>query len=739
MALRVTDGKHNFLKSDVTTGVDGKIAVNFNLPEKTIAKNLYIDLHDITKGDADTKIYLVPVPVERPENTDLQFMPEGGTLLEGVASRIGLKAIGEGGKGTDVSGSILDNRQQNVASFKSSYKGMGSFVFTPQSGESYSVVLNLPDGTIKHYPFPAVSMSGATISIDNTLADSLKLTMSVTPDLLRGDLPIDYYIIGQSRGVICYAAQITVEDPQIVRSISKKLFPSGITRFTLLTAKNLPVAERIIYIDHHDNLRLDITPDPKDPTAHDSVALHLHVADKNGKPFCGSFSMAITDDSLVKADNKGSNIVNYMLLTADLKGIVEDPAYYFMNDSQERQIELDNLLLTQGWVGYDWAMAMAPGSDPKFAAQPEFTVEGKVSNAFNKPIAGSRVTLLSKRPVFVANAETGKDGRFVFRGFLPVDSASFFIQARNKNNGTFNIGLDVDEFKPPVFTEMMPKLRPWYVNSDSLLLRKLNAAALLREQQEKFQGRGRILNEVKIVAKKVVNGSKNLNGPGEADDVFNEQDMLKAGKMTLEEYLMAKVKGFKTGYVGRSPNLVYMIKDEAVRFVIDGKFTDRFYTPDGDPDGLFQYNKQYLDYFTAEDLKGIEVMYNSNYTSEYSAEYSMSSKSLRSTSGTLAFIEITTRSGIGPFINSTPGTYLYRPLPVTAPAKFYRPKYTIKSQAGPDLRSTIHWEPGIVTDTTGKATVSFFSGGKHGTYTIRVEGADLNGSVGFTQDKLLIH
>ena len=66
---------------------------------------------------------MIPVPLNRPENTDLQFMPEGGYLVAGIPSRIGFKAIVEDGRGTALEGKILNSRLQEVAGFKSVHKG----------------------------------------------------------------------------------------------------------------------------------------------------------------------------------------------------------------------------------------------------------------------------------------------------------------------------------------------------------------------------------------------------------------------------------------------------------------------------------------------------------------------------------------------------------------------------------------------------------------------------------------
>ena len=55
-----------------------------------------------------------------------------------------------------------------------------------------------------------------------------------------------------------------------------------------------------------------------------------------------------------------------------------------------------------------------------------------------------------------------------------------------------------------------------------------------------------------------------------------------------------------------------------------------------------------------------------------------------------------------------------------------------------DTRSTIHWEPNVVTDVNGKAVVSFYSSDRAGTYTVRVEGSDMSGNIGTATINLTI-
>jgi hypothetical protein len=57
---------------------------------------------------------------------------------------------------------------------------------------------------------------------------------------------------------------------------------------------------------------------------------------------------------------------------------------------------------------------------------------------------------------------------------------------------------------------------------------------------------------------------------------------------------------------------------------------------------------------------------------------------------------------------------------------------------GTDLRSTIHWEPNLITDENGKATVSFFSADKPADYTVIMEGTDLEGNIGYGRQKIKV-
>lgn len=747
LQLKVMNGKKVLLRSAAQTAADGTMNVDFNLPPQTSLKNLSVIAQD--KLDK-TRTALIPVEVNRPQDVDIQFLPESGSLVTEVPSRIGFKAIGEDGKGVDVKGVIIDSDNNQLTEINTLHNGIGSFDMTPQAGKTYTAQFTLPGGAKKTVQLPVPLKTGTVLRVKNTM-DRDTMTVSVYNTTEQTTNPGKYYLLGMARGVVCYGATFTFSSNYFSVRVPKLLFPTGTAHFILLNPEQQPVNERVTFIDHHDNFKIELNTDAKSFNPRDSIPVHILVKDETGAPVVGSFSMAVTDDSQVKTKRSVSdNIVSHLLLASDLKGIVEDPTYYFQHDEQNWRA-LDALLLTQGWVGYDLKKIDQPVK-PEFAAETEFMVKGTVTNLFNRPVSNSNVMLLSKGDqVFFKDTTTNNLGKFVFNKFPRINNSTFIISARNERGKVVNGGISIDEKnQTSANVGNSTLLAPWNVNTDTTVLNYVksnkNYHAIL--DKELYGINGKLLKTVDIRSQAVIKGSHNLNGPGTADQTLGEDIMVNAGKATLLDVIQSKVSGFRQGFFKDSlkhMNLEYFIKDKRVRFVFDGVDLDRFYEPFGGmANEHYEYQKQYLDYISAEDILGIEVLYTRN--AMYNAQNIDNTTDLLAATATgppgsdFAYLEITTRAGSGPFIQRATGIYLYKPLPLAEYKQFYRPRYTVKSTSvnNADLRSTIHWEPNVVTDKNGTSTVSFYAADKPTHYTIIFEGSDMNGHVGYQTKSITI-
>lgn len=776
--VKIMEGDKQVYQENLQTGADGKFQIRHDLKEKADGRNVRLEIRNLNKNDGNQRL-LVPLNIRRSQNIDLQFLPEGGNLVVGLKSKIGFKAIAEDGKGMHVSGEVYDSKGSTVAPFTSLYNGMGSFDFLPKQGETYTAKLNQPEGVDKTFSLPAPKPEGIVLRIVNPeQGDSLSLQLSASANALNADST--YYISAISRGMVTYAEVVNREKTTL--SISKNVFPSGITKFTLLRNKT-PLNERMIFIDQQEGLQMALNASKTNYYTRDSVEMVLEVKDKSGNPVKGNFSISVTDDSQVRPDSTGSyGIAAALLVSSELKGTVESPGYYLNRNNKQSWEALDNLMLTQGWRGYDWKDAFSTPKPLSFVAETHFKVTGTVSNISKKPVAGAQMLISSQKPFFITNTITDDKGRYVFENLPRIDSGSFFIQARTPKGKTMNFGeVTVDKFKAAAVPERFrDQVLPWYVNSDVAQLNYVKNV-VAKADERSLKQTGIALKEVKITTKKVIKGSYNRNISKGADLVFDEKDIKESGALGLYQLLKQKIPGLKV--VMEDGLVTLKLNSYLVVIEIDGGGLPVRLNGNATVEELIEE----LEDIKIQGFLGMEVMYSRKYTGNYvvqgsiptyrsddilasqvalrsGSEYILTPKThipttvplyqrqpffkinYKESAGYLelranvltnrlreiAVVGITTKTDRGWHRNNRSDFATYRPLPVMLPQEFYSPKYTVseKDNAERDYRSTIYWKPDVVTDLSGKARLSFYTSDITGNYTINLQGSNMDGLIG---------
>lgn len=740
MQVKVINGKHVVTNGKLRTDIDGDASFNFTLPEKVLVENTQLRITPLLQ-DAEKKEFTIPAAAGMEQAIDLQFLPEGGYLVDGLRNHVAFKAIGVNGLGASFSGTVRNSRNQEIAKIHPFHLGMGTFDFMPENGETYTANITIPGGKLKTYTLPPVKPSGVLLQVDNQLADdSVVVSINYSPRQ-TGQL---FYLIGHAYGTACFGAAIKLGSTGKRLPVSKSVFPTGVATFTLLDTLKRLVCERSFFIDHNDNIKISLVMNKAVYGKRDSVGIEIRATDTSGQPVQGTFSLAVTDDNQIKIDSfKCRSLVSDMLLTNYLKGNLEDPGYYFQKPmTPEIWNNLDNLLLAQGWVGYNWDIIFKETA-PHFAyaAEQSYSIRGKVTNIFGKPVQGSGMVLMARKPMLVRDTITDAGGMFYFSNLYPSDSAIYFLQSKNKKGRSFNVGIEMEEFKPPPFYPLSRQSIPWYVNTDTQRLEGLYKRRAYQEEKKQLPG-AHVLEEVIVRGKKRVRGSKNLNGPYGYNFALNEEDLNQAGKKTLGDLLQERVKGFQVNGIWRpdpfaKPVLTYyVISGKLIHFIIDGVDITSDILTSAEPLKRYTYIKSYLDFFLEQDIKGIEVMESNKYTMKYGQEYMWTTNT---DVNAFAFIEVTTFSGNGAYLKHQPGTYLFKPLHFTSDAEFYSPAYRVATDtAFTDTRSTIYWNPNIITNESGKAVVSFYTGQKPAKYTFLIEGTDLNGQFAGERKKIII-
>jgi len=721
--VRLYDDWHYLYNEELQTGIDGTLHFSYPLARKTNVRTLRVQVTGIEKEDRYKRIQ-IPLSVTRGQNIDLQFLPEGGQLVSGLKSTVGFKAIGEDGKGIYVAGAVFDSKGNKVVEFITLHNGMGAFEFTPQAGEKYTAKITQPFEKV--VSLPQISPKGVVMHIDNPENGDNLIVSLAGLNSLQGTG--SYFLFGTAKNVIYYSEVINIGQSSV--TIAKKLFPTGIARFTLFHNMQ-PLSERSVFIDKGDKLMVKITPDKARYNRREKVGLNVEVKDKDGFPVRGNFSLAVTDDMQINPDSL-SNLgpAAGLLLNSELRGYVESPGYYLNHKNKQAWQALDNLLLTQGWVGYNWYNVFSRITSPQYAPETEFKVTGHVTNIWNSRVSGVPLLLASQKPNYIRRAVTDNHGQFVFDNLPVVDSPSFFIQGLQKSGKARHFGdVAIDRFGAPYIpSNISNPLIPWYVNTDSIMLNSI-IKQLATIPSEAFDVSGILLREVKIKGKKVIPNSMYPYGPGNADYAFDENDIKKSGATNLYDFLRQSIPNLRVvradtievPILGKIniPVLTFNHSYPVDPIQIDGGTLSIDMDVVGPEEAIEALSK-----YQMKDIVGVEMAYSRKYTNRQGGF-------LRAEGQNFAKIQVTTRNGDGWRKVFPPGVDTYRPVPVVTPKEFYNPRYDVKTAhaAIPDYRTTLYWNPDVITDATGHVKLYFYASDIPGGYTVKIAGIDGRGNI----------
>ena len=275
------------------------------------------------------------------------------------------------------------------------------FGWTPQAGETYtaevtSTVISaqgLASPRTQKDALPMVQPHGYVMEVDGVAADTIHVRID------RGGMQRDELlgIMIQNGGQILWRGHLRMRSDSSVLRFAKASLPTGMSQITLYRADGSPVSERLVFVNNGDALRVQISSPKQAYSPREKINLNLQVTDPRGNPVRGSFSLSVTDKAQVKDTSRyGENILTHLLLASEVRGLIEDPGYYFDADTKEKRQALEYLLLTQGWRKYLWNLAMAD-SLPKleYPVERGIPVSGTIRNiTTGKPVADHEVTLM---------------------------------------------------------------------------------------------------------------------------------------------------------------------------------------------------------------------------------------------------------------------------------------------------------------------------------------------------------
>ena len=656
---------------------------------------------------------------------DVSFHPEGGYLVPGEECRVAFKAIDGRGLGIPVEGRVVDSRGNEAARFESLHLGMGSFRFTPLPGEAYRAECAAAGGARATFALPAANDSAAAISAD-MLGDSV-IRVSV-----RGCCPPGAVVAMQERGLLLYAARL---GGRRELSVGCRGVPDGVVQVLLLDGGLNALSERLLFAR---GARADsATASTPRPTYGSRDKIRLDIRLGGYRDPSGSVAVAVTD-GMFGDETRGPNVLTSLLLQSELRGLVEDPAYYFERDDSTRRAALDALLMTQGWRRYDVPASLRGETQyPSAAIEKSQQISGTVRSLWRgRPLKDATVRILSKKIGFARAVKTDRDGRFAFNGFDNVDNVTYDIEAINKD-GKPEGNMSINTISYPTDYTNGEDNTEDADDNDSAEQMRLTASGTYNI----------ILDELVVERNVSQYGSKSMSEML-AYRSLNSEDMEKKGYTSIEDAIR-RIPGVVISAEG---NVYY--RNRPVSFVID----DAMFSYDGGSSGddaLALYGETLRRRSRAfSGIGAASLIATSRALSSYSVpsrgvlreiedmypfqmieriDFIQPSNSLIFTGGGGGTVVITTKEG-GIVGEKRPYSLkLFSPLGYQVPAEFYSPKYAHdfgNASSGTDLRSTVYWNPNIKISSDGSASVEFYANDNRRTfYNIVIEGVTQCGEI----------
>lgn len=644
---------------------------------------------------------------EKLRNINASFHPEGGHLIIGKPCRVAFKVTDGSGFGVGASCSV----EGTGLTAGTVHDGMGSFTITPQDRRN-QVVITVGENS-RSFALPDAEPSGCALKVCPSGRDSLSIVLDCTPGLSGMTLGLTV----TCRGELMDFCTIETGRSAISKTISMSGVPEGVCRIHIFDSEGNIYASRSVY---HRSLSvrkpvLEVTPDKNHYAPFEKISMKLELKDGESNPFRDRFCLSVRDIR-GQGNRFADDLRTSMLLSSDLKGLIENPAWYFDSDDSDRESALDLLMMIQGWERYDWETMTGRKKFTETHRQEEsLTLNGWILNPSGKKTMGNVEVLGAVMPQDKTLSET-----YIYT----TDSSGYF---------GFDIGVDFYDKARVTIDTRVPRERlvgtSARIRFDRSMIPAIRAYLPGETQFNSLQG-GRTGKSAGSTEDDGLATVINMDTGYLLPDVDIDEERMYLDYFTFNAFDVVKDveadldKGeYSTDLMGYLLEKGYQVlSDEDGSIASINGFEPFFYVHNQTKyqyQGIFE-NPSSID---SKDIKSIIVyehpMYLMNIIRVCPLFQKYLTKTLQDLTGDESLYnrmllvdilvkedtELSTRKElrkINKRITTVDG--------FSRPYEFYSPQYPDGAVFGEvDYRRTLYWNPNVVTDSIGQATVEFYN------------------------------
>jgi len=632
-------------------------------------------------------------PVLNEVDHDIQFFPEGGNMVESLPAKLAFRAIDNQGMGIDFRGTLVDENNNSLLSFKPLKFGIGSFSFNPENGKTYRAVIEIPGSKTIIKELPSAK-TGYVLQLENTSAEQIKVKIHAN----EGSSNQQLILFVHTRQDKKISQNITLNAGKAEFLIEKNTLSEGISHFTLFNNSGRALAERLYFTRPASQLNLGVKADKSTYATRNKVSLELLSKDEKGLDIDADASVSVFASSAGVSNE--ADIFDYLWLKSDLKGNVESPGYYLKNKDAVADEALDNLMLTHGWRRFVWENVISKNI-PVFGFTPEIDghiIEGKIIDTRTQGPANNILAYLSLpgKKLHLYGARSNSSGLVNFYSRDIYGPSELVAQTDTQQDSTYKI-----EILSP-FSKEYSGTKPSGFILDEDLRNQLSTQSLSSQVQNVYSS-----NKLRIFYPALIDSSAFYLKPDKTyllDNFVRFTTMEEVLREYVVEVPVTRQKDNFSVWVTVRPHLTDIPKSVKPLIILDG-------VP------IFDAGNKIIKY-DPKKVRSLDVVAQKYFLGPMSFEGILNFTTYK---GDLPDFQLDTRATITDY----EGLQLKR--------EFYSPVYDSASQSEsrlPDFRNVLYWSPDIKINSDGKKTISFYTSDQENNYTIMFQGISSSGKAG---------
>jgi hypothetical protein len=654
-------------------------------------------------------------PVEKAQKYTIKFYPEGGDLIDGNEGVIAFKATGMNNLPTSVYDTVIDDTRQKIADITTIHDGMGQFSIAGNAGRVYKAVVHFPDSSIQTVTLPTFKSEGVEMRINNHGADNINMKLSYTGS--RDKYSRLLLVAFQDNGVVV-TYPIKLNHGTNVFSINKKLFTTGIVRLSIFGSNNVPLAERIVFVNNRDLADIKLNANALSFGAKGKNSIDIQAVTADGTAIQGNFSVSVRDYKAAGEEEAfADNICSSFLVSSELRGSLYHPGYYFQSNADSLQDQLDLVMLTNGWRHFSWdTLLNAKPAKLQYAPERSQYIAGQIIS--KDKITGEKIKLI------ILNQDSSK-----YIGLITPDSLGRFILRDYEHAGVSQLYVEMVDSKNHIkkatvkllntFADSLKNQAPQPFTADRQVPK--NIVSSLGTDNAFDATHGKLLQTVVIKGKKLTPTDEEVNehvSPLYRSIQEYTLDLVNhpAPDISIFDYIKGRFPGLRiidTGGTTLSHMAFIYLTTSTFRKV--GTTEPYFYLNESPA----TYDE--IKYINLHDVALIRFLPPPVVFAPFNG-------------GNIGAIMIYTRNNIDDRKNMASDEvfdkYTFDGYTITR--EFSSPDYSIPANKNiADNRSTLYWQPELKTNTNGEARFSFYNSDNTNGYVIIIQGMDRDGHTGY--------